>query len=388
MRRTRNKKFTGFRAFPTGVALVLTEVAFWIVIGLAWYGIRQIAPNVQWGHLNWGPLLLAIPASVALFIWSYNLKSKWAKRLADEHLWPNTLPHWRPRLLGWKFALWRLALVCAVFSIMDLKVGARLREVQSEGVDIMIALDVSNSMEAEDVGMSRLDLGKRTIERLVGQLDGDRVGLVVFAGDAYVQCPITTDYGAIKLFLSQVSTGLVPVQGTAVGRAMEVCRAGFDPESLASKMIVVLTDGENHEDDAVEIAKQIAGASIEIHTIGMGTVNGAPIPLYDRFGRSKGFKTDQEGQPIVTALDEATLIQIAETGRGTFIRAGQGLVNLNPIFDAMRSMEQQEVATLSYTDYTHLFQYFLAAALFLILIESLVGISFRKVLSKAKFSEL
>jgi Ca-activated chloride channel family protein len=388
MSRTRNKKFTGFRAFPTGVALVLTEVAFWIVIGLAWYGIRQIAPNVQLGHLNWAPLLLAIPASVALFIWSYNLKSKWAKRLADEHLWPNTLPHWKPRLLGWKFALWRLALVCAVFSIMDLKVGARLREVQSEGVDIMIALDVSNSMEAEDVGMSRLELGKRTIERLVGQLDGDRVGLVVFAGDAYVQCPITTDYGAIKLFLSQVSTGLIPVQGTAVGRAMEVCRAGFDAESLASKMIVVLTDGENHEDDAVEIAKQIAGASIEIHTIGMGTVNGAPIPLYDRFGRSKGFKTDQEGQPIVTALDEATLIQIAETGRGTFIRAGQGLVNLNPVFDAMRSMEQQEVATLSYTDYTHLFQYFLAAALFLILIESLVGISFRRVLSIAKFSKL
>jgi len=270
---------------------------------------------------------------------------------------------------------------------MDLKVGARLREVKSEGVDIMLALDVSNSMEAEDLGMSRLDLGKRTIERLVGQLDGDRVGLVVFAGDAYVQCPITTDYGAIKLFLNQVSTGLVPVQGTAVGRAMEVCQEGFDTASLASKMIVVLTDGENHEDDAVDIAKQIAGASIEIHTIGMGTVNGGPIPLYDRYGRSNGFKVDQEGQPIVTALDEATLIQIAETGNGTFILAGQGLVNLNPIFDAMRAMDQQEVATLSYTDYTHLFQYFLAAVLLLLLVESIVGLPLGRSRSLVKTSE-
>ena len=168
---------------------------------------------------------------------------------------------------------------------------------------------------------------------------------------------------------------------------MEVCQEGFDTESLASKMIIVLTDGENHEDDAVDIAKQIAGASIEIHTIGMGTVNGGPIPLYDRYGRSNGFKADQEGQPIVTALDESTLIQIAKTGNGTFILAGQGLVNLNPIFDAMRAMDQQEVATLSYTDYTHLFQYFLAAVLLLLLVESIVGLPLGKSRSMVKTSE-
>ncbi len=378
MKQVGNKKFTGFRVFPTGVALVLSELAFWIVIGLVAYSIQKIAPNVQWERLNYWPLLLALPATVALFIVSYRIKSKWAKRLADEHLWPLTLPFWKPRLLGWKFVLWRMALAFAVFGVMDLKVGARLREVKSEGVDIMLALDVSNSMEAEDLGMSRLNLGKRTIERLVGQLDGDRVGLVVFAGEAYVQCPITTDYGAVKLFLDQVTTGLVPVQGTAVGRALEVCQEGFDAESPASKMIVILTDGENHEDDAVDMASKIAKASVEIHTIGMGTTNGAPIPLYDRYGRPNGFKSDQNGQPIVTALDEATLIQIAEAGQGTFIRAGQGLVNLNPILDAMRAMNQQEVATLSYTDYARLFQYFLLVTLFLLCIESLVGTSLRR----------
>ena len=378
MSRTEDKKFTGFRVFPTGIALVISELAFWLLAALIVYSLQRIAPNVQWGQLDWWPLLLAIPASVVLFIWSYRIKSRWAQQLADDHLWPSSFPRWKPRLLGWKFVFWRLALASAVFGVMDLKVGARLREVKSEGVDIMLALDVSNSMEAEDLGMSRLQLGKRTIERLVSQLDGDRVGLVVFAGEAYVQCPITTDYGAVKLFLDQVTTGLIPVQGTAVGRALEVCQEGFDAESPASKMIVVFTDGENHEDDAVSMAKKIAQSSIEIHTIGMGTVSGAPIPLYDRYGRPNGFKSDQDGQPIVTVLDEATLIQIAESGQGTFIQAGQGLVNLNPIFDAMRAMEQQEVATLSYTDYTHLFQYFMAATMLLLLIESIIGVPARR----------
>ena len=378
MSRAEDKKFTGFRVFPTGIALVISELAFWLLAALIVYSLQRIAPNVQWGQLDWWPLLLAIPASVVLFIWSYRIKSRWAQQLADDHLWPSSFPRWKPRLLGCKFVFWRLALASAVFGVMDLKVGARLREVKSEGVDIMLALDVSNSMEAEDLGMSRLQLGKRTIERLVSQLDGDRVGLVVFAGEAYVQCPITTDYGAVKLFLDQVTTGLIPVQGTAVGRALEVCQEGFDAESPASKMIVVFTDGENHEDDAVSMAKKIAQSSIEIHTIGMGTVSGAPIPLYDRYGRPNGFKSDQDGQPIVTVLDEATLIQIAESGQGTFIQAGQGLVNLNPIFDAMRAMEQQEVATLSYTDYTHLFQYFMAATMLLLLIESIIGVPARR----------
>jgi len=378
MSRVEDKKFTGFRVFPTGIALVLSEIAFWVLFALIAYSVQKIAPNIQWDRFNWWPLLLALPASVILFIWSYNTKSRWAKKVADEQLWPNSFPRWRPRLLGWKFVLWRLALAGSILGLMDLKVGARLQEVKSEGVDIMLALDVSNSMAAEDLGMSRLNLAKQTIERLVGRLDGDRVGLVVFAGEAYVQCPITTDYGAIKLFLDQVTTGLVPVQGTAVGRALEVCKEGFDLESPASKMIIVFTDGENHEDDAVKIASQISQSGVEIHTIGMGTINGAPIPLFDRYGRSKGFKSDQDGQPIVTALDEATLIQIAESGEGTFILAGKGLVNLNPIFEAMQAMQQQEVATLSYTDYSHLYQYFLIATLLLLLLEGLIGSTFKR----------
>ena len=200
-------------------------------------------------------------------------------------------------------------------------------------------------------------MAKQSIQRLVNALDGDRVGLVIFAGDAFVQCPITTDYGALKLFLDGVTTDLVPVQGTAVGRAIEVCANGFDPESPASKMIVVFTDGENHEDDAVAMAEDVLDRGIEVHTIGMGTPSGAPIPL-DRFGRSRGSKSDGEGNPIVTVLDETTLIQVAEAGNGTYVQAGVGFVNLSPVIGAMSGLNQTETSTIAYTDFTHHFHWF------------------------------
>ena len=147
-----------------------------------------------------------------------------------------------------------------------------------------------------------------------------------------------------------------------MGRAIEVCTQGFDPESPASKMVVVFTDGENHEDDAVAVAEDALNLGIEVHTIGMGSTSGAPIPLYDRFGRSRGFKTDADGNPIVTALDDATLIQVAEAGNGTYVQAGSGFVNIAPILGAMNSLNQTETSTVAYTDFTHHFIGFLDCA--------------------------
>ena len=292
--------------------------------------------------------------------------------MADQELWPRLFPSWRPQLHGWRFFLWRLAFASILIGVLDLKVGARLKEVKSEGVDVMIALDVSTSMKAEDTGASRLDLAKQSIQRMVNELEGDRVGLVIFAGDAFVQCPITTDYGALKLFLDGVTTDLVPIQGTAVGRAIEVCADGFDPESAASKMIIILTDGENHEDDAVEMAESVSTRGIEVHAIGMGTTSGAPIPLYDRLGRPRGFKQDGDGDPVVTALDEATLIQVAEAGKGTYVQAGIGFVNIAPVLGAMAALEQAEISTVAYTEFDHQFRWFFLLALILIALESLL----------------
>ncbi len=366
-----------FKVFANSVALTLAELIFWIGLLLSYYTLQRVAPNVQLEHEGWWSILLVLPVALVVFLWGLRQKQKWANELADSQLWSDLLPHWRPQLHGWRFFFWRMALASILIGVLDLKVGARLKEVTSEGVDVMVALDVSTSMEAEDTGTSRIDLAKQSIQRLIKALDGDRVGLVIFAGDAYVQCPITTDYGALKLFLDGVTTDLVPVQGTAVGRAIEVCANGFDPESPASKMIVVFTDGENHEDDAVAMAEDVLDSGIEVHTIGMGTTSGAPIPLYDRFGRSRGFKDDGDGNPIVTALDEATLIQVAEAGNGTYVQAGIGFVNLSPVIGAMNALNQTETSTVAYTDFTHQFHWFFLIALAFIFAESALNITFK-----------
>jgi Ca-activated chloride channel family protein len=363
----------GFRVFSTAISLALAEGLFWIAVLTGWYSLRQIAPNVQLERSEWWPLLLLIPAAACTFVWSLNRKQRFARLLAEESLWPTILPLWRPQLNGWKFFVWRLAFAAVLIGILDIKVGARLKEVKSEGVDVMVALDISKSMEAEDLGMSRLAIAKRSIERLIDELDGDRIGLVVFGGDAFVQCPITTDYGAAKLFLQGVNTGIIPVQGTAIGRAIEVCASGFSEASPASKMIVLFTDGESHEDDAVAAATTAAEAGIEIHAVGMGSASGAPIPLYDRYGRPAGFKTDAEGNAVVTTLDEATLIETARAGNGSYLQATQGLVNIAPIVQAMEGMEQAEVATMSYTDYTHHFHWFFIFAVAMLLLEGLLS---------------
>ena len=163
------------------------------------------------------------------------------------------------------------------------------------------------------------------------------------------------------------------MQGTAVGRAIEVCSSGFSEASPASKMIVLFTDGESHEDDAVKAATTAAEAGIEVHTIGMGSASGAPIPLYDRYGRPAGFKNDADGNPIVTTLDEATLIETARAGNGSYIHAAGGLVNISPILQAMNGMEQAEVATMSYTDYTHHFHWFFIFAVAMLILEGLMS---------------
>ena len=361
-----------FRVFAQSMGLILAEIGFWLAILLTWYGVQRVAPNVQLEQVDWWGALLLLPASLVFFLLGLRQKQLWAKTLADEELWPRLFPSWRPQLHGWRFFLWRLAFASILIGILDIKVGARLKEVKSEGVDVMIALDVSTSMRAEDTGTSRLDLAKQSVQRIVNELEGDRVGLVIFAGDAFVQCPITTDYGAVKLFLDGVTTDLVPIQGTAVGRAIEVCANGFDQESLASKMIVVLTDGENHEDDAIEMAESIASQGIEVHTIGMGTTSGAPIPLFDRLGRPRGFKQDADGDPVVTALDEATLIQVAEAGNGTYVQAGIGVVNIAPVLSSMAALEQAEVSTVAYTEFDHQFRWFFLVAMVLIVLESIL----------------
>jgi len=331
--------------------------------------LRKVAPQLDVHAPEAWPALLVAPVGLLLFAAHYRWKQQRMAEVADLELSASLWPDARPQRQVWKFLVWRTALALLAIGLVDPKWGTRMEEVETEGVDIMVALDVSKSMLAEDVGMARLDLAKRTIERLVQRLDGDRIGLVVFAGEAYVQAPLTLDLAAVKLFLDATTPDAIPLQGTAVGRAISLCSDSFDPESEASRVILVITDGENHEDDALGRAAASAGQGIQVHAIGLGAEAGGPIPNVDRYGRQQGYKSDESGQPIVSTLDERLLVAMAEAGQGTYVRAMQGFVDLDPFLSSLDGLEQGQGSTVAYTDYRHQFPLFFMLGLVLLLME-------------------
>lgn len=271
-----------------------------------------------------------------------------------------------------KFIFMMLAFSSLVFALAGPQLGTKLEEVKRQGVDVVIALDVSNSMNAEDITPSRIERSKQAIFRMIDQLQGDRIGLIVFAGQAYVQLPITTDYGAAKLFLSTVNTNMVPTQGTAIGSAIEKGITSIGDSARTNSAIIVITDGENHEDDALEAAKEAVKKGITVHTIGMGSPDGSPIPVY-RNGNKSGFLQDRSGTTVITKLDEAMLQQIADAGKGKYVRASNSDDGIALIMKEINSMEKKEFSSKLFTSYEDQFQYFLGFALFFLLLDFLVS---------------
>ncbi len=267
-----------------------------------------------------------------------------------------------------KFIFYSLAMISLLFGLANLQFGTKIEEVKREGVDLMIALDVSNSMLAEDLSPNRLERAKRAIYQLIENLHNDRLGIIVFAGQSYVQLPITTDYSSAKLFLETIGTDIVPTQGTAIGSAIDLAMESFDFENGTSKAIIVITDGENHEDDAQSAAKNAIAKNVSVHTIGMGAVQGAPIPIYKN-GNRVGFRTDNTGNTIITKLDEKMLRDIASAGNGSYVRATNANAGLKIIMDEINKMDKKEFGSKSIKDYEDRFQLFLIAALILIVLE-------------------
>ena len=231
----------------------------------------------------------------------------------------------------------------------------------------MIALDVSNSMLAEDYSPNRLERAKLAISRLVDKLRDDRIGLIVFAGNSFVQLPITTDYVSAKMFLRSISNESVPVQGTAMGEAINTAIRSFSAQSEKSRAIIVITDGENHEDDPVAAAKMAADNGIRVFTIGVGSPEGKPIPMDGDLLR------DKNGDIVVTRLDEAVLQEVASAGNGLYVRAGNSEFGLNPIIDNIRKMEDEQYSSIVFEEYDEQFMYFLGIALFFFVLEMLIG---------------
>lgn len=336
----------------------------------------------RFGNIEYLYLLVILPVLVLLFMILFGMRKKALKRFGNlkviEQLMP-ALSLARPVI---KFILILLALTSLIFGIARPQFGSKLREIKREGVEIIIALDVSNSMMAEDIQPNRLERAKQAIAKMVDRLVNDKIGMIVFAGDAYIQIPITTDYVSAKLFLNTISTDIVPKQGTAIGSAIELGMKSFTQQEETSKALIIITDGENHEDDAMEIAKTAAEKGIRVHTIGIGLPKGAPIPVYN--GDQKNYLKDNSGETVISKLDEDMLRKIAVAGEGVYIRSTDTRVGLDNLFDEINKMDKQEMEAKVYSDYDERFQYVFAIGLFFLLLEFFVLERRNKWLSKIK----
>lgn len=296
-----------------------------------------------------------------------SLRRRRLRRLGDEGLVRKLTADWSGSK-GWvRTILFSLAWACFVLALSRPQVGAKLSKRETRGAEIMICLDVSNSMLARDYSPDRLDRAKLAISRLVDRLHEDRIGLIVFAGTSFVQLPITTDYVSAKMFLGNVGTDSVPIQGTAIGDAISTATKSFSAQSEKSRAVIVITDGENHEDDAVAAAKQAAEYGIKVYTIGVGSAQGQPIP------KNGELMKDKDGNIVVTRLDEDTLKEVAAAGNGAYVHAGNEEFGLNPIIDDIRSMEAEKYESVVFEEYDEQYMYFMGMALVLLALEMLVG---------------
>ena len=312
-------------------------------------------------------LLLLVPVIPVVYAVAMGLRKRRIRRFGDPQMVAALMPHYSTAK-GWvRIVLFDLAFLFFVIGLARPQIGAKLSERQTKGAEIMICLDVSNSMLAEDYSPNRLGRAKLAISSLVDKLHDDRIGLIIFAGSSFVQLPVTTDYVSAKMFLSSINAGSVPVQGTAIGDAIYTATRSFSAQSEKSRVIILITDGENHEDDAVAAAKAAADLGIRIYTIGVGSAAGQPIPVGGELLR------DNEGNIVVTHLDEKTLRQIADAGKGAYIHAGNDEFGLNPIIQDIRAMEGELFSSVVFEEYNEQYMYFFAIALLLFVVEMLIG---------------
>ena len=317
-------------------------------------------------------LLLLIPALLFFFRWAGMRKKRRTEAIGDlkliERLSP-TLSGERDRL---KVGLFLAAIVCLVLAISRPQWGQSTREVVARGVDVFIALDTSFSMDAADVAPSRMERAKYIANELMSRLQGNRIGLVVFSGEAFTQCPLTLDYGAAKLFLETVTTGIVPVPGTNIVSALERARKGFGAASGGYRVIVLLTDGEQLEGNALELAAELTKDHIVVHTVGIGTPGGEPIPVLNERGEVIDYVRDSDGQPVLSRLDEETVSRLALATGGKYGRLSDSDDEIEKINTAINDMEGQELESQLFRRYEERFYWPLSFAIVLLVVETII----------------
>lgn len=317
-------------------------------------------PIWLWGLL-WIPVLLM----------AYWLFLQWRKgaiaRFGEWNLVEQLMDGFSAKRQNIKFALWLFSIAFIVLGLTNPQMGTRLQKVKRQGVDVVIALDVSKSMLAQDVTPNRLDRSKQFISKLLSRMADDRIALIIFAGNAYMQMPLTIDYSAAKLFLNTINTEIVPTQGTAIGEAIDLATQAFDPEEEKFKTLIIITDGENHESGAIRSAEDAEDLGVLTYTVGVGSKDGAPIPVYR--GNTKqvvDYVRDKSGKKVNSTLNVEMLKDVAKAGNGQFFQLTNGTKEIDNILDELSSMEKKEFEDRVFTDYEDQFQWLLGPGLLLL----------------------
>jgi Ca-activated chloride channel family protein len=327
----------------------------------------------RFGHSEALFALLLVPL-LAAFLWlALRQKRKALDRFGESELVRKLAATVSRRGVVAKRILLLVGLTLLILALARPQFGTRVETVRREGQDIIVALDVSNSMLAEDIAPNRLERAKLAVSRLIDRLEGDRIGLVAFAGDAFVQSPLTVDYAAARLFLNAMEPDLVPVQGTNLGAALAVSLSAFDEQERQHRVLIVITDGEDHEGEIDEAVNRASESGVRIQTVGIGSPDGVPIPDFDERGRRRGFKRDADGNVVTTKLEETTLRRIADETGGGYIRVTARGNELYALADEIAGMEGREIEAQQLTQYEEQYQVFLGLALALLLAETLVS---------------
>ncbi|NCA78577.1 MAG: VWA domain-containing protein [Sphingobacteriia bacterium] len=327
-------------------------------------------------------LLLVVPFLVGLFLYSRLVQKQRLEVFGNPDLLKSLMPEVsviRPQV---KFYLLLLAYILIIFGLARPQFGSKMETSQRKGVEAILAIDISNSMMAQDVDPNRLERTKMILSKLVDQMADDKLGIIVFAGDAFVQLPITSDNVSAKMFLSSITPGLIQRQGTAIGSAIDLGIRSFgDQQSEVGRAIIVITDGENHEDDAIEAAKLAQEKGIVVHVVGVGKPDGSPIPE----AGTMSFKKDRDGNVIVSKLDETMCQKIAAAGKGIYVRADNSNMALKVLSKEINNMQQGNLEIKTYSQYDEKFFVFAWIALLILIIEAFILVRQNKKLNKIKW---
>ena len=316
----------------------------------------------------WFWLLLVIPVIIVLFtivqLWKRHAQNKFANQRIIKRLSPNK-SHFKPIL---KLIVLCLAFACLTIAMVNPKIGTKLETVKRQGVDIVFAVDVSKSMLAEDIAPNRLEKSKQLVTQIINNLASDRIGIIAYAGKAFPQLPITTDYAAAKMFLQSMNTDMLSSQGTAINEAIQLARTYYDDEEQTNRVLIIISDGEDHSDVALDVAEAAADEGIKIFTIGVGDVKGAPIPI-KRNGIVLNYKKDNAGQTVITKLNEETLNEIANQANGEYINGRNTTEVVESVREILNKMDKKEFEAKEFAEYKDQFQWFLALGIFFLLVD-------------------